>query len=264
MPDSRQDDPLEDFAQRDLTFAEETKRVYVAGKGPAVVVMTEMPGITPTVARFTRWVRDAGYTVYLPSLFGTDGVAPTMDLTVEVMGSGCVRREFKAFANGTPSPMASWLRRLAAHAHTECGGVGVGAIGMCFTGNFALSMMLEPSVLAPVMSQPSLPLDDPEAIFITTDELTSVRKRLENDDLTVLAYRFEGDPYCRSSRFATYERELGDRFVGRTIPDAAAGEPGWIGVPHSVVTTSLIDDDGEPTAAARDAMIEFLASRLIA
>ncbi len=107
MPDSHQDDPLEDFAQRDLTFAEETKRVYVAGKGPAVVVMTEMPGITPTVARFTRWVRDAGYTVYLPSLFGTDGVAPTMDLTVEVMGSGCVRREFKAFANGTPSPMAS-------------------------------------------------------------------------------------------------------------------------------------------------------------
>lgn len=256
------DDQLDDFEQRHLTFDGETKRVHVTGTGSGVVVMTEMPGITPHVARFARWVRDAGFTVWMPSLFGTDGAAPSMELAGEAMRSGCVRREFQAFANGEPSPMARWLRQLAAHAHSECGGPGVGAIGMCFTGNFALRMTLEPSVLAPVMSQPSLPLDDPAGTFVTSTEMTAVKQRLDADDLTVLAFRFEGDTYCRAARFETFARELGDRFIARVLPDSAAGPSGWIGVPHSVVTTSLIDEAGQPTAAARDEILDFLAHRL--
>jgi dienelactone hydrolase len=97
-----------------------------------------------------------------------------------------------------------WLRSLARFAHEECGGPGVGAIGMCFTGNFALTMMLEPAMLAPVLSQPSLPLDDPAGIEIAPDELAAVRRRLERDDLTVMAYRFKGDRFCRAERFAAY------------------------------------------------------------
>ena len=124
------DDQLLDFERQDLTFDDEMMRVYVAGTGPAVVVMTEMPGITPLVARFARWVRDAGFTVWMPSLFGVDGAAPTMELAGQALRSVCVRREFEAFANGESSPMARWLRQLAAHAHGICGGPGVGAIGM--------------------------------------------------------------------------------------------------------------------------------------
>lgn len=254
---------FEDFDHRDVSFGGETKQVHVAGFGPAVIVMTEVPGITPDVARFARWVRDAGFTVWLPSLFGRDGATPTIELVGETMRSRCVRREFAAFAERAPSPMAGWLRQLAAHAHNECGGPGVGAVGMCFTGNFALSMMLEPSVLAPVMSQPSLPLDDPARIFIQPDEIDAVKERMDADDLSVLAFRFEGDPYCQTTRFNTYARCLGNRFVPRVLPDQAAGELGWTGVPHSVVTTSLIDEAGQPTAQARDEIITFLTTRLV-
>jgi dienelactone hydrolase len=255
-------DPLDDFSQHDLTFNDDTKRVYVGGSGPGVVVMTEMPGITPHVARFARWVRYAGFTVYLPSLFGRDGASPTMELAGESLRSLCVRREFEAFANGESSPMAQWLRNLAAHAHAECGGPGVGAIGMCFTGNFALTMMLEPSVLAPVMSQPSLPLDEQNGTFVLPPEMVAIEQRMRADDLTVLAYRFDGDPYCRASRFEALADALGDRFVGRVLPDSAAGETGWLGVPHSVVTTCLIDEAGQPTAQARDEILEFFRFRL--
>ncbi|MDQ3756246.1 MAG: dienelactone hydrolase family protein [Actinomycetota bacterium] len=256
------DDPLDDFEQRRLAFDGDEKRVYVAGTGPAVVVMTELPGITPHVARFARWVRDAGFTAWMPSLFGVDGAAPSLEYARETLRAPCVRREFKAFADGEPSPMASWLRRLAAHAHTECGGPGVGAIGMCFTGNFALTMTLEPAVLAPVMSQPALPFDDPASTFMTSQELSAVKQRMDADDLTVLAYRFEGDTYCQAARFETFACALGDRFVGRVLPDAAAGPVGWTGVPHSVVTTSLIDEAGQPTVAARDEILGFFARRL--
>ena len=253
---------LDDFAVRELEFDGQAKRVYVAGSGPAVVVMHEMPGITPDVARFARWVRDAGFTVWMPSLFGVDGAAPTLELAGEAFKAGCVRREFQAFAAGEPSPMATWLRALAAHAHDECGGPGVGAVGMCFTGGFALLMTLAPAVLAPVMSQPSLPLDDPAATFIHDEDLAAVKRRMDADDLKVLAYRFEGDSYCQAARFDAFARSLGDRFVARVLPDSAAGAHGWVGGPHSVLTTSLIDEAGQPTAAARDEVIGFFRARL--
>src|SRR3981081_3144206 len=189
----KKDDLLEDFRPREITLNDVRKVVHVAGSGPAVIVMTEMPGISPHVARFSRWVRDAGFTVYMPSLFGRDGAVPDVVGGTAVLQRACMSAEFRAFAANESSPVTQWLRALARLAHEQCGGPGVGAIGMCFTGNFALTMMLEPSMLAPVLSQPSLPLDDPPAIEIAPDELIAVRERLEQDDLTVMAYRFQVD-----------------------------------------------------------------------
>src|SRR3954470_20450986 len=200
----KQDDPLEDFTRRDITLDGVAKVVYVAGTGPAVIVMTEMPGISPEVARFARWVRDAGFTVYMPSLFGRDGAVPLTEEGLAVFRQACVSAEFRALAAGQSSPVTQWLRALARLAHRECGGPGVGAIGMCFTGNFALTMMLEPAMLAPVLSQPSLPLNDPAGTGIAPEELAAVKARLERENLTVLAYRFEGDKICRAERFAAY------------------------------------------------------------
>src|SRR3954470_14923565 len=156
-----EDDPLEDFPRREITRDGATKVVYVAGSGPAVIVMTEMPGISPHVSRFARWVRDAGFRVYMPSLFGKDGDVPDAETAAGVFRRACVSAEFRALGGGSSSPVSSWLRALARLAHDESGGRSVGAIGMCFTGNFALNMMLEPVLLAPVVSQPSLPLDNP-------------------------------------------------------------------------------------------------------
>eukprot|EP01030_Chromulinospumella_sphaerica_P012166 gene12166-11956_t len=203
-------DLLTDFDHRQITLEGATKVVHTAGKGPAVIVMTEMPGISPHVARFARWVRDAGFTVYMPSLFGKDGAVPGEDEAAGVFRHACVSAEFRAFGAGASSPVTVWLRALARLAHEECGGPGVGAIGMCFTGNFALTMMLEPSVLAPVVSQPSLPLDDPGGLEISADDLATISRRLEAEDLTVMAYRFAGDSYCRAERFAAYSAALGE------------------------------------------------------
>lgn len=262
------DDPLEDFERRAITLCDQTKTVLVSGRGPAVIVMAEMPGISPHVARFARWVREVGFTVYMPSLFGTDGAFPRADEGVAVLKRACVSAEFRAFAANESSPVTVWLRALARVAHASCGGPGVGAIGMCFTGNFALSMMLEPSVIAPVLCQPSLPLSALGAIQIAPDEVKLVRARLEREDLHVRAYRFADDAFCTKQRFAAYAEALGDRFIATELPSSAAhtDPPPFfkhvVGTPHSVVTAHLIDAEGEPTLAARDGILAFFTSRL--
>lgn len=262
------DDPLDDFSAREITLNGAAKRVYVAGEGPAVVVMTEMPGISPHVARFARWVRDGGFTVYMPSLFGRDGALATAEEGAEVFRRACMSAEFRALAANQSSPVTRWLMALAKLAHDECGGPGVGAIGMCFTGNFALTMMLEPSVLAPVLSQPTLPLNNPAALEISPEEIAAVRERLEEEDLTVLAYRFDGDKFCQAQRFAAYAEKLGERFIPRVLPDSAANRDlppffeRYVTTPHSVVTAHLIDEAGQPTLAARDEILAFFTERL--
>jgi len=264
-PDFTERDPLDDFERRELTLLGQEKLVFVAGTGPAVIVMAEMPGIHPQVARFARWVRDAGFTVWMPNLFGDPGRPISIVQGVGVMLRACISREFRAFAANRSSPVIDWLRALAAHAHPLCGGNGVGAIGMCFTGNFALAMMLEPAMLAPVLSQPSLPLRDPAGLHIAPEELEAVKARLEKEDLSVLAYRFEGDPFCRAARFEAYQRALGDRFVARVLPDSAASPEGLARMPpHSVVTAHLIDRAGEPTRQAVDEILGFFRARLVA
>lgn len=256
-------DPLTDFERRDVTLQGTTKLTFVAGSGPAVIVMTEMPGISPEVARFARWVRDAGFTVWMPNLFGDPGRVPTIPRGIlTIARAACISREFKAFAANESSPVTQWLRALAAHAHPICGGKGVGAIGMCFTGNFALSMMLEPAMLAPVLSQPSLPMNNAAGMHIAPAELAAVKKRMDAEDLTVLAYRFEGDSFCRKERFAAYEAALGDRFQGRVLPDSVANKNAKLKMPHSVVTAHLIDEAGQPTRQAVDEILGFFKTRL--
>lgn len=257
-------DLLPDFDRRDVTLLGTTKRVYVSGSGPAVIVMSEMPGISPYVARFARWVRDAGLTVYMPSLFGDDGILPGNGKALVTLARACISKEFRAFASNASSPVTQWLRALAAEAHKQCGGKGVGAIGMCFTGNFALSMMLEKAVVAPVLSQPSLPMHNSAGLAIDPAELAAVKARMEAEDLTVLAYRFEGDSYCKAERFAAYSESLGDRFIGKVLPDSAANPDAPLKTPHSVVTLHLIDEAGQPTVQARDEILAFFRVRLIA
>jgi dienelactone hydrolase len=257
-----QRDDLADFDPRRIRLEGRAKRVFVAGSGPAVIVMTEMPGITPQVARFARYVRDAGFTVWMPDLFGDAGRPFSPLYMAGSIARVCVSREFRALAANQSSPVTRWLRALAAHAHPLCGGKGVGAIGMCMTGNFALSLMLEPAVRAPVLSQPSLPMGRAGGLHIAPDELAAVKARMEREDLTVLAYRFAGDTFCRAERFAAYQAALGDRFVGRVLPDSAANPEAPMKNPHSVVTLHLIDRAGEPTRAALDEILGFFATRL--
>ncbi|WP_427889938.1 dienelactone hydrolase family protein [Kribbella sp. GL6] len=262
------DDPLEDFAHRVVEVDGVAKTVHVTGTGPAVVVMPEMPGISPDVARLARWVRDAGFTVFVPSLFGVDGAYPTAAAGEKVVRRACVSAEFRAFAGGGTSPVSSWLRGLARIAHAEAGGPGVGAIGLCFTGNFALTMAVEPAVIAPVVNHPSLPLDAPGELELSAADAASLAERFRREDLRVLAYRFEGDRWCTGRRFAAYQRLLGGAFIGRVLPaEVANPEPppffrDVVGCAHSVVTAHLVDEAGHPTVRARDEILAFLSTTL--
>jgi dienelactone hydrolase len=262
-PYATERDSLEDFTSRDINLESKSKRVFVSGSGPAVIVMAEMPGISPEVARFARWVRDAGFTVYMPVLFGDPGMPISFGIrgTATIL-KACISREFHAFRSNSSGPIAQWLRALARLALKESGGKGVGAIGMCFTGNFALSMMLEPAMLAPVLAQPALPVNNPAGMHIAPEELQAVKARMDAEDLTVLAYRFAGDAYCKAARFDAYQEALGDRFVATVLDDKDAA-PGAIKKnPHSVVTQHLIDAAGQPTRKAVDDIISFFSRRL--
>lgn len=264
-----QKDPISGFTHRDYSFEGISKRVYIAGSGPAVILLCEMPGISPQLIRFAGWLRDAGLTVFMPSLFGEDGAEPSAEESVMVFRRVCISAEFQRLANGGETPVVTWLRQLARSAFAECGGRGIGAVGMCFTGNFALSLMLEPATIAAVACQPSLPLDDASAIALHPTEAAAIRQRLEAEDLTVQAYRFAGDRWCSAGRFAAYRAALGARFVCHELPDVAANpEPPpffreIVVCPHSVVTAHLIDQEGEPTLAARDEIISYLTAQLI-
>lgn len=262
------DDTLDDFTQRHMEVDGTIKVVYVSGSGPAVILMPELPGISPDVLRFARWIRDAGFTVYVPSLFGVDGAYPTVELGTEVYQRICVSAEFHVLAGTGTSPVVSWLRGLARRALSEAGGPGVGAIGFCLTGNFALTMTLEPAVIAPVINHPSLPFDDPGAIEVSAEDAAAIAKRFERDDMRALGYRFEGDKWCQAARFRAYKSLLGDRFEGRVVSDEYANPtpPPFFAervvTPHSVVTAHLCDQPGHPTIIARDEIIKFLRGRL--
>lgn len=258
---------LEGFSVSTMTFDDRARDVYRRGKGPGVIVMHEAPGITPEVARFGRTLADAGFTVFMPTLFGTPGREFSAVYTLESFASVCVRREIHMFAAQHASPVTSWLRGLCRRAHEEIGGPGVGAIGMCMTGNFALALMLEPSMIAPVLSQPSLPGFAPtrslkRALHLSERELAVVKARCADEDLSVLALRFTHDAMCPGDRFQRLRDELGDRVETIEI-DSGPGNPH--GLPrraHSVVTRDLVDADGHPTKVALERVIAFFRGRL--
>jgi dienelactone hydrolase len=234
-----------------------------------VIVLAEMPGITPEVVAFADRVVDLGCTAVLPHLFGVPGAEMTALTTVRAIGPACVSREFSAWATGKTSPVVEWCKALARHEHERCGGPGVGVVGMCFTGNFALAMLPDESVIAPVMSQPSLPLGfsakAKRGLYLSDDDLASVQGRMEADpELCVLGLRFSHDRFVPRERFEHLREALGDRFVAVEI-DSSKGNPhGNPPSAHSVLTVHLVDEPGHPTRAALDQVLDLFRTKLLA
>jgi dienelactone hydrolase len=255
------------FTESEFTHDGFTRQVFRAGSGPAVIVIHESPGLHPGVVEFARRVLECGFTVFMPSLFGKPGKEFGMAYSLRSIGGACVAREFTVFALNQTAPVIGWLRRLAAEAHAECGGPGVGAVGMCFTGGYALGMMVDQSVLAPVLSQPSLPLGPgakrEAAVGISDDDFTKVKQRAAVEDVCLLGLRFTADRFVPKERFDTLRRELGDKFIAVEI-DSSKGNPHGIKrSAHSVLTLDLVDEPGHPTRAALDQVLEFFRDRLL-
>jgi dienelactone hydrolase len=263
------------YDEQSFTSGGATHRVFRRGAGPAVIVIPEMPGISPMVLGFADRVVALGCTAIVPDLFGRAGRDPLAgnQLAAKARSAGtiirtCVRREFTAFAAGGSSPVVDWLRALAHDEHTRCGGPGVGVVGMCFTGGFALAMAVDEAVLAPVLSQPSLPLPISSrhkgSIDVSDEALDVVAGRCAGDGLRVLGLRFDGDPFVPPERFEYLRRRLGDGFVAVELDQAHGNPNGPLAHRHSVLTGDLIDEPGEPTRAALEQVLDLLRSRLLA
>lgn len=256
-----------DFTSDAFTADGKTKRVFWRGAGPAVVVMTEMPGITPEVADFARRVADAGHTVALPDLFGEAGRHESNGYIAKSLVKGCVSREFVAFATEKTSPVTTWLRALVGEAHRRAGGDrGVGVVGMCFTGGFALALAVDPLVKVGVLSQPSLPLPISKKrrgdLGLSPADLEVVTERAAADDVCAIGLRFTADPVVRTERFERLRRELGDAFIGVEIDSSPGNEHGFAKQAHSVLTAEYRDEPGFPTKEAHDLVLRHFAERL--
>jgi dienelactone hydrolase len=254
------------FESQSFEFQGATRRVYRAGSGPAVIVMSEIPGITPAVAAFAQRLVDAGYTVFMPHLFGEPLRPLRRGYAVRTILKCCISREFRVLAANQSSPIVDWLRALARHAHAECGGRGVGAIGMCFTGNFALAMMLNAPVLAPILAQPSLPFAVTQArrsgLHASPQELQAAHDKIDNQGARILALRFIQDPMCPTERFERLRREFGAALEVIEIDEQHANPRGPKPA-HSVLTNHLIDETGQPTRQALDRTLAFLEEQLM-
>jgi dienelactone hydrolase len=256
---------LSNYGRFDFTDGPWTRPVYRRGSGPAVIVIHEIPGLHPLVIRFADRVADAGMTVFLPSLFGEPGRPVTTGYMFgTILKAMCIQREFNVWSAGKSSPIVDWLRALARKAHAECGGKGVGAVGMCFTGGFALAMMTEPSVVAPVLSQPSMPAalggQRAAGIDASPTEVACARQRFQDEGLSMIGLRFKSDKGVPDARFETYKREFGDKFEAIELEDRDA-QPSQR-PPHSVLTIHLREDG--PTKAAEQRVIAFFKERTAA
>ena len=267
-------DVLADFDKTAFTFDGKTRDVYRMGTGPAVVVIAEMPGITPKVVEFAKRVESLGCTVALPHLFGEPGRDPykggparAVPYVLSSMVPSCVSHDFHAMATGKTSPVIEWLRALSRSLQEECGGPGVGVVGMCFTGGFALAMMADAPVLAPVLSQPSLPFPigakRRRDLGLSDADLAKVKAKCAAEDLTVLGLRFTGDRFVPAERFARLREELGDRFVGVEIDSSKGNAWGHRAQAHSVLTEDLQDEPGTPTRDALDQVLDLFRTKLL-
>jgi dienelactone hydrolase len=226
-----------------------TYDTYRKGSGSGVIVIHELPGMTPDVIAFAEEVVGRGHTVVMPHLFGEPEAPVSVGLFAKVFPKVCVSREFTKLALQETSPVAGWLRALARDLHEEVGGPGVGVVGMCFTGGFALAMMVDPAVVAPVVCQPSVPFAIGRRrgadLNLAPEDLEVVRQRAV-EGCAVLGLRYRDD-LATGTRFDTLRRELGEAFIAVEFP----------GKGHSVLTEHRQQE-------AVDRVLEFLDERLAA
>lgn len=239
---------------------------YEKGDGPGVVLVPEIPGITPEVLGLADYLADAGFTVVIPSTYGVPGRSPSLGYGLRVLARVCVAAEFRAFATNARRPVADFLRALARDLAARTPGAGVGVIGMCFSGGFALAAATDDAVLAPVLSQPSVPLPlgatrraDPG---LSDAELDQVAARARDSGLCALGLRFSEDRMAPRERFATLRARLGDAFEVIELDSSPGNADGFGKSAHSVLTREVRDQPGHPALAARDRVVAFLRTQL--
>ncbi|MCB1706178.1 MAG: dienelactone hydrolase family protein [Halioglobus sp.] len=226
--------------------------IYRLGSGAPVVIIQELPGIGPQTLHLADAFVARGFEVILPHLFGPLG---KISMGGNLLRVFCMRREFSLFEANRSSPIVDWLRALCRDIRAQGDHPGVGVIGMCLTGNFAISLMGDDSVLAAVSSQPSMPLMKASELHMSADEIEGVRRRIDST-APMHAYRFAGDPLCNAQKFEAIDKAFNDsdntRIVNHTLP----------GKGHSVLTIDFVDEQGHPTREALDSILSYFSAQL--
>ncbi len=267
--------------------------VYVKGNGKGVILMHELPGLTPECLEFADCLVAEGFRVYLPLFFGNPNESPFGAKINFITVAFCLSKEFGTFAVGQSSPITDWLKKLCQHIHQEYHpqDKGIGVIGMCLTGGFVLAMMVEPSVIAPVISQPALPFcrlifgdnqnNAKEDLGVSQTDLNQAKAR----NIPLLGMRFEEDRISPCDRFEKLKREFsadcettdnsidltsvgiskfsfskGRQFYHYVISAETRRREGLNKRHHSVLTGDY--EKGTSTEIAREWVKEFLKSRL--
>ena len=250
--------PTQISAYSKRTFAAATQKghkikhdVYERGVGKVVVIIQELPGIGQETLALADQFVNRGYKVVLPHLFGPIG---KISMKANLIRVFCMRREFRVFAKSKSSPIVDWLGALCIQVKEENLVSGVAVIGMCLTGNFAISLMANDAVLASYASQPSLPLQDQNATHLSKDEIDIIKARIDEVG-PIHCKRFEGDKICAAQRFELLEAQFNDgkqRIITETLP----------GDGHSILTLDFVDEAGHPTRRALDDIMEYFDRQL--
>jgi len=224
-------DVLAGWQKGSFTAAGFTRDTYRRGSGPGIIVVHEVPGITPKVTEFANELVDSGFTVVMPSLVGTPGKSFSNGYAMSSLTKVCISKEFTALAMNKTSPIIAWLRALGHNLNQEIGGKGIGALGMCFSGGFALGLMIDDHMVAPVLSQPSMPFPFGKKraanLNLSPDDERAVQERAAAG-CEVLGLRYTGDRLV-GDRFATLRSLIGEKFVAIELPSTKKSD-------HSVLT----------------------------
>ncbi len=243
----------ESFSARIRNGKEITHDVYTLGNGNKIVLLIqELPGIGQETLALADRFRANGYTVVLPHLFGPIGKKSTYGNLVRVF---CMRKEFKLFAKNQSSPIVDYLSELCKSLKEKHQVKGLAVIGMCLTGNFAISLMASEAVLAGFASQPSLPFMAQGALHMSKKEADQIKDKLDRVG-PMHCGRFEGDKLCTAKKFdalaKTFNTEKKERIIFHQLP----------GKGHSILTMDFVDKEGHPTKQALEDVMDYFDSRL--
>ena len=228
--------------------------VYRRGTGPAVILIHEAGGLDHSALDIADRLVDQGFRVLAPVIVGTpqpDGSGSSAMVNLLKM---CVSREVHVFLTGQTSPIAVWLRALAAAEKGDHPGVGV--IGMCFSGGFAIAAAVDEAVVAAVASQPALPWPIlPGAgkdLGLSREDVVCVRDRFRDGKFGLLVARYRDDRASSKARIESYRTEFG--------PDVLM-EP--IGTAHSVLARAAQPSPDPAAVPVLAATIALLKARLL-
>ncbi|MGH9799452.1 MAG: dienelactone hydrolase family protein [Blastocatellia bacterium] len=247
------------YQEFDFPIEDKPRRVFWRGEGPGVLILHELPGMSEACLELGRIIAKEGFRVYLPLMFGKPGEHNALLNLVRV----CLQREFNLWSKNAPSRITTSLRELSRHIHSECGGKGIGAIGMCLTGNVVISLMVDEHLMAPILSQPSLPLtffnaEKKASLGVPAADIDAARNR----NIPVLGLKFELDPVCPKARFATLQQGLGENFDGFVIEAKDYEQHNIEPRAHAVLTDHFRNQAGHPTREALDKVLDLLKKQL--